>query len=234
MTRLQGDGSFRAACGSVVDNVALLIQATGYRQTFPFLPEHATDAKGDHVLPAERHVVDAEEPHLCFLGFARPNVGAIPPISEMQIMWWLRYVQGEVSLPLRSPSYRLLGTGSAKVATYGVDHGAYMHQLAEDIGAAPSLGFLAKVGGAKAFVGYTMGQAFTPWFRLVGPFASAEQMEVARPELFETVVRRGWLSNLMFFAIVVVFGALNGACWVVDLLCCAAGLELGAFPSGHL
>ena len=64
-----------------------------------------------------------------------------------------------------------------------------MHQLAEDIGAAPSLGFLARLGGAKAFEGYvhTMGQglkaAFTPWFRLVGPFASAEQMGGGGPAL---------------------------------------------------
>ena len=25
---------------------------------------------------------------LAYLGFVRPNVGAIPPMSEMQAMWW--------------------------------------------------------------------------------------------------------------------------------------------------
>jgi len=54
---------------------------------------------------------------MCFLGFARPNVGAIPPLAEMQIMWWLQYVQGEISLPLRSPSYKLLATTSKKVSS---------------------------------------------------------------------------------------------------------------------
>lgn len=117
----EGSGSFRTTCGQVITGVDMVVQATGYRQVFPFLKGRPLDERGDHPLPGERLIVDPDEPHLCFLGFARPNVGAIPPLAEMQIMWWLQYVQGEVALPLRSPSYRLLSTSSQKVSSYGVD-----------------------------------------------------------------------------------------------------------------
>ena len=108
----EGNGSFRTACGQTIKGVDMVVQATGYRQVFPFLSGKPLDTHGDHPLPKERLIVDPNEPHLCFLGFARPNVGAIPPLAEMQIMWWLQYVQGEVALPLRHPSYRLLSSSS--------------------------------------------------------------------------------------------------------------------------
>ena len=68
-----------------------------------------------------------------------------------------------------------------------LDSGAYMHCLARDIGAAPSVTWLAKHAGWKALVAYTMGQAFTPFFRMVGPFSDDHSMHVSSTELFETV-----------------------------------------------
>ena len=68
-----------------------------------------------------------------------------------------------------------------------MNSGAYMHCLARDIGAAPSVGLLAKQAGWKAVIAYTMGQAFTPFFRVVGPFADNHSAHVASTELFDTV-----------------------------------------------
>ena len=151
---------------------------------------------------------DPAEPHLAFIGFARPNVGAIPPISEMQIMWWLEFISGNVSLPVReavsaqaqrnfaaaaaaaaaaavavkrgsefvsaAQTYSLLSSTSHKAHQYGVDHGAYLHQLARDIGAAPELSWLAWY--PRAFMAYIIGQSYTTFFRLQGPFAEAEHL----------------------------------------------------------
>ena len=111
---------------------------TGYRQQFPFLAPRGTQVScgaNEDALPSWHHIIDPLEPRMAFIGFVRPNVGAIPPIAEMQVMWWLRVLAGDVRRPLGTPSYHVLGRKYA----YGVDYGNYMHRLAEEIGAAPSL-----------------------------------------------------------------------------------------------
>ena len=42
----------------------------------------------DHPLPDQHFITARGAPTLGFIGFARPNVGAIPPIAELQAMWW--------------------------------------------------------------------------------------------------------------------------------------------------
>ena len=63
----------------------------------------------------------------------------VPPMSELQAMWWICRMQNRVNMipdpSLRSQSYTLLGGKYP----YGVDYGNYMHRIAEDIGAAPTL-----------------------------------------------------------------------------------------------
>eukprot|EP01051_Picozoa_sp_SAG22_P001358 SAG22_NODE_52_length_24288_cov_15.594568_26_plen_149_part_00 len=147
-------------------------------------------------------------------------------------MWWLEFISGRVSLPVREQTYALLSTTSHKAHQYGVDHGAYVHQLARDIGAAPYLSWLA--WHPRAFVAYTMGQAYTPFFRLTGPFADPAQLEIASGELWQTVVRRGVASNLMFLVITTVFGLLNACCFLLDSVLSAVGLNLLPYKSGHL
>ena len=65
----------------------VVVLATGYRQTFPFL-KRASDGLDD-ALPTEHFICDPDDPDLAFFGFARPNVGAIPPMAELQAMWWV-------------------------------------------------------------------------------------------------------------------------------------------------
>ncbi|KAL3933872.1 MAG: hypothetical protein SGPRY_000093 [Prymnesium sp.] len=73
----------------------VIVLATGYKQSFPFLTEahksgegwvHASGARGDEdPLPSEHFICSPDEPMLAFIGFVRPNVGAIPPMSELQV-----------------------------------------------------------------------------------------------------------------------------------------------------
>lgn len=62
--------------------------------------------------------------------------GAIPPIAEMQVMFWISLLKGRVRKPLPPPHYYLLVKETARIK-YGVDHSTYMSTLAKDIGASP-------------------------------------------------------------------------------------------------
>ena len=150
--------TFEAVDGSKV-RADVVVFATGYRQRFPFLPNHPTCAvTNDHVLPPIRGICFPDEPRVAFLGFTRPNVGAIPPMSELQVYWWLRgVVDGRISLrddSLRRRTYSLLGD-CEKAKLYGVDYGLYMETLASDFGASPSILGLLLAGRLRALLAYT-------------------------------------------------------------------------------
>ena len=81
----------------------------GCRGTKKFTPPPALLAVARGVR-ADGHVVrgrylgvghDGAEPRLGFIGFVRPNVGAIPPMAELQAMWWLERVRGRCAGPSR-------------------------------------------------------------------------------------------------------------------------------------
>lgn len=201
----------------------LIVLATGYRQSFPFLDDKIRqefrresvlaaqedsgcngdsccgggskyDVEEDY-LPRQHFIVGANRPRLGFIGFVRPNVGGIPPMSELQIMWWLQRMKGKVNMmPSKPglPSYMVLG---AKYQ-YGVDYGNYMHRVAEDIDAAPTLTTLVMSSQPlKALYTYCIGQSHVPLFRLQGPYASKICWDVVTGELWRVCIKRGWAEN---------------------------------------
>merc|ERR1711879_740688 len=68
----------------------VVVLATGYRQKFPFMHPESRD---DDPLPPEHFILNSGEPRLAYIGFIRPNVGAIPPMAEMQAMWWCQRLE---------------------------------------------------------------------------------------------------------------------------------------------
>lgn len=126
-----------------------VIYATGYTQDFSILDEsYPTPSEAD-----VRNVVRTGDEDMAFIGFVRPGVGefcsfdsfalrsyasegAIPPIAEMQVMFWVSLLKGQTRKPLPPPHYYLLVKETARIK-YGVDHSTYMSTLAKDIGAAP-------------------------------------------------------------------------------------------------
>jgi dimethylaniline monooxygenase (N-oxide forming) len=71
--------------------VDVIILATGYRPIWPFL-ERQPDA-------LHKLVFTRENPTLAFVGFARPIVGSIPSLSELQARWVGLVWSARVSLP---------------------------------------------------------------------------------------------------------------------------------------
>ncbi|KAL0947463.1 hypothetical protein HGRIS_013569 [Hohenbuehelia grisea] len=199
-----------------------VIFATGYRQEFGFL-----DPASEYGTPADadvRNIVKSGDESVAFIGFVRPGVGAIPPIAEMQAMFWISLIKGQVRQPLPPPHYHLLVKETARIK-YGVDHSTYMSTLAKDIGAAPSLWELYKEYGLHVLICYCFGAAFTTFYRLVGPFRSPTAAHIVKTEIWETITRRGILGNLFMGVIPMAFYlTLNAAAYVFEKIGRLCGL----------
>jgi len=225
----------------------LIVLATGYRQSFPFLHSNVkeefraerhsigcmemesgkyTHALNEDYLPSQHFITGKRRPQLGFIGFARPNVGAIPPMSELQAMWWLQRMKGEIHMMpevnSEPPLYMVLG----HKYSYGVDYGNYMHRVAEDIGAAPSLVTLAQSNEPlKMLYTYCIGQSHVPLFRLQGPYESKLCWSVCAGELWRVCVKRGWAENVGLLYMTWISLLMNLAVCLVECIWCFCTLQ---------
>ena len=95
--RLEGD-RVRFTDGSV-ERVDRIIWCTGYRISFPFLPEDLVSTQDNEVRLYKR-VVHPDLPGLFFIGLIQP-LGAIMPIAELQSEWVADLLEGSAKLPPR-------------------------------------------------------------------------------------------------------------------------------------
>lgn len=75
----------------------LIVWATGYKVTFPFLEPELVAAE-DNDLPLWKRTVHPDLPGLYFIGLVQP-VGAVMPLAEAQGAWVADMVSGRYSLP---------------------------------------------------------------------------------------------------------------------------------------
>lgn len=180
----------------------VVVLATGYKQKFPFLFE---DRSEDDPLPSEHFIINPNEPNLAYIGFIRPNVGAIPPMAEMQAMWWCERLEGR--LVARSQDYYKL---QGRRLDYGVDYGYYMFALAREIGAIPSLLYWL-FRNPRIAISCGFGQAHVPIFRLQGPFRDPKAEDTCARELLGPIMHRPLFMNTVLFIEGIVLGILNAA-----------------------
>lgn len=145
----------------------VVIFATGYTQTFPFLDS-------TYPLPIQanrRGVWKDDDTSVGYIGFVRPSLGAIPPLAELQAQLWVLGVINKLPPgPPRDFSYKLKFRPIRRAyEQFVVDHESYAYQLALDMGSAPSFTEVLGFGGKVAFT-WAMGSNFNPKFRLVGPW----------------------------------------------------------------
>lgn len=191
----------------------IVIAGTGYNHSFPFLTPGQYPAAWD---AAVRDIVAPGHPDVGFIGFVRPGVGAIPPMAEMQVFWWTALISRRMQLPTTPGHYHLQHPHGARVR-YGVDHITYVATLARDFGGVPDLWTLWWKYDTRVLLCYCLGTAYNSFYRLVGPFESQRAADVVRGELWQMVVRRGWVYTVFFSLIPMAFwGLVNGLCCLLE------------------
>ncbi|MEO1401192.1 MAG: NAD(P)-binding domain-containing protein [Cyanobacteria bacterium J06635_1] len=151
-----------------------IIFCSGFKISFPFLP---IDSQGWDWRHLYKKIFHPDLPNIGFVGFARPHIGAMPPITELQA----RYFAGIVSDRLRLPDpdqMRTIIDADAQRTTQTkplvvervtgiVSFVPYLYELAELIGCQPVLSQLVKQPAVLWSV--LFGTVAGPHFRLCGP-----------------------------------------------------------------
>jgi dimethylaniline monooxygenase (N-oxide forming) len=76
----------------------MVVYATGYKVTFPFLKETAFDVSESNDLRLYKKVIHPDYPNLFFLALIQP-LGAIMPLAEIQSKWIAKILKGDVLVP---------------------------------------------------------------------------------------------------------------------------------------
>ncbi|XP_048064526.1 flavin-containing monooxygenase 5-like isoform X3 [Megalobrama amblycephala] len=134
--------------GTVEDDIDLVVFATGYTFSFPFLSSHVIPVSKNKVsLYKYMYPPALEHPTLAVIGLVQP-LGAIMPISEMQARWATRVFKGLCKLPPMSAMLKDIKAKEEAMAqryvatqryTVQVDYIPYMDELAKQVGVRPSI-----------------------------------------------------------------------------------------------
>ncbi|KAK7150603.1 hypothetical protein R3I93_011749 [Phoxinus phoxinus] len=134
--------------GTVEDDIDLVVFATGYTFSFPFLSSHVIPVSNNKVsLYKYVYPPALERPTLAMIGLIQP-LGAIMPISEMQARWATRVFKGRCKLPPMSAMMKDIKAKENEITqryvaaqrhTIQVDYIPYMDELAKQVGVRPSI-----------------------------------------------------------------------------------------------
>nr|AAQ94601.1 flavin containing monooxygenase 1 [Danio rerio] len=163
--------------GTVEDNIDLVVFATGYTFSFPFLSSHVIPVSNNKVsLYKFVYPPGLERSTLAVIGLIQP-LGAIMPISEMQARWATRVFKGLCKLPSMNAMMNDIKSKEEAMArryvvsqrhTIQVDYIPYMDELAKQVGVRPSIPRLLLTDPRLAFK-IIFGPCTPYQFRLHGP-----------------------------------------------------------------
>lgn len=134
--------------GTVEDNIDVVVFATGYTFSYPFLEDSIIEVRNNntdlykYVFPPR-----LEQPTLAVIGLVQP-LGAIMPISEIQSRWAAQVFRGVVKLPSLSAMMADIVKKKENLAkryvntqrhTIQVDYVDYMDEIAEAFGVKPNM-----------------------------------------------------------------------------------------------
>uniref|UniRef100_A0A671V0M5 Flavin-containing monooxygenase n=1 Tax=Sparus aurata TaxID=8175 RepID=A0A671V0M5_SPAAU len=163
--------------GSVIDKVDVVVFATGYNYSFPFLPA-ALQAKCGYRLRLYKHVFPPalKQPMLAVVGFIH-GLGAVNPLAEMQARWAARVFKGLATLPSEETMMKELEKDTVIMHQrfacsnrnpIQVDYIPYLDSLAEEVGVRPNIPWLFLTDPRLALQLLT--GPCTPYqYRLTGP-----------------------------------------------------------------
>jgi hypothetical protein len=180
VTAYQGTNSVVFADGSCTE-ADVVVWCTGYQPRIPFLSNVLTDQSSSRQnepsdwLDGQDLFKNVFHPSLgnslAFIGFARPQLGAMPPIAELQSRWFGAVLDGESVLPNESDMQKEMlvdqGRYGEKIFAgrlrSSVDFGKYTAEIAQRAGCYPDVGF------STLFKDYALWRAF--WLGPVIPQA---------------------------------------------------------------
>lgn len=94
----------------------MIIYATGYKVTFPFLKHYAEfDVEETNDIRLYKKVVHPNYKNLFFLALIQP-LGAIMPLAEIQAKWVAKIIKGESKLPTKETMLKSIEEDKQKLA----------------------------------------------------------------------------------------------------------------------
>ncbi|KAM9358026.1 flavin-containing monooxygenase 5-like [Symphorus nematophorus] len=171
--------------GTFIDKVDVVVFATGYNYSFPFLPS-ALQAKCGYRLHLYKHVFPpALTRHtLAVVGFIH-GLGAINPLAEMQGRWATRVFKGLITLPSEETMMKEIEKDTRIMHQrfacsdrnpIQVDYIPYLDSLAEQVGVRPNILWLL-LKDPRLALQVLLGPCTPYQYRLTGPgqWAGARQ-----------------------------------------------------------
>ena len=122
-----------------LDNIDIIVCATGYKKYFPFLEDNVW--KGELI----KKMVPVNYKNIAFIGYARPTMGSIASVAEMQGWWIQRYFyDSSFTYTIRKPVIRTLdplNLSNEHINTIVIGC-YYLKDLAKDLKIEPNMLYL--------------------------------------------------------------------------------------------
>ena len=123
---------------TTINNVDIIVCATGYKKHFPFLDDNIVHDK------FIKKIIPMNTTNIAFIGYARPTMGSIAAIAEMQSWWIESYFYNNLSYTIRKPTFRLkdpLNLKNEHIDTLVIGC-YYLKDLAKDLKIEPNMVYL--------------------------------------------------------------------------------------------
>lgn len=119
----------------IIKDVDIIVCSTGYKKEFPFLDFEITN---DNLI---KKMVLKNKSNIAFVGYARPTMGSIASIAEMQSWWIESYFANRLSYRIRNPIFRFkdpLNLDNEHINTLVIGC-YYLKDLAKDMNIEPNM-----------------------------------------------------------------------------------------------
>ncbi|XP_077309144.1 flavin-containing monooxygenase 3-like [Lithobates pipiens] len=160
---------------SIMDNIDVVIFATGYSYAYPFMDDSIVkNSKNKVSLYKGVFPPTLERPTLAVIGLVQ-SLGGIPPTSDVQARWAVRVIKGLCKLPPKDTMVNELNEEEGekknwfgRSETLSTDYVNYMDELSSFIGSKPKLPLLC-ITDPKLAIEMFFGPCSPYQFRLMGP-----------------------------------------------------------------
>ncbi|XP_008942211.1 PREDICTED: dimethylaniline monooxygenase [N-oxide-forming] 3-like [Merops nubicus] len=162
--------------GTVQDDIDVVVFATGYSYSYPFMEDHSIIKSRDNQVTLYKGIIppQLEKPTMAVIGLVQ-SLGPIIPTADLQCRWAVKVFQGQCILPPVSEMMDDIDEKMGKkVKWYGnsttlqTDYITYMDELASPIGVKPNVLKLLLTDPRLALEIF-FGPCTPYQYRLVGP-----------------------------------------------------------------